>query len=432
MTKYITSHLDLQEVKIDEQQKHTKNNIVEKYIDKPTGELFMHLDDPGFPWADKKRLAVMTAKLLKGGKHGSVGDKLRDCATWLLYLENLDGSKKTLKSANCCKSRFCPVCMARKARITAARLTKVLAKVQADHKGTQMIFLTLTLRNCKGDELRDTLTRITAAWSKLTRRRPFDRAIRGWFRAIEITYNEREDTYHPHIHAILVVEDAYFWPSSGLFLTPDKWWTMWRESLQIDYDPNIDICATYEKTDTNGEKVRKALAAAKEAAKYATKPADYLNPALPKVKAREVLETLIDGLHRKRTTAMGGWVADAADALALDVEEVEDLIHDEDGNAALTDETAEILAVYGFHFGVLDYVRVARMANPNYQGGAQGGSGTADSDSDRDGSQPSAAGVGLEGGAAPLPTQGTFVGVAVESVLGYTFSQKIQKNSGAP
>ena len=32
----------------------------------------------------------------------------------------------------------------------------------------------------------------------------------GYMRAIEVTYNQQEDTYHPHIHCIFAVKAQYF------------------------------------------------------------------------------------------------------------------------------------------------------------------------------------------------------------------------------
>ena len=32
----------------------------------------------------------------------------------------------------------------------------------------------------------------------------------GYMRAVEVTYNQQEDTYHPHIHCIFAVKAQYF------------------------------------------------------------------------------------------------------------------------------------------------------------------------------------------------------------------------------
>lgn len=368
MRQYTTNEPRLQAVDVGKNNKN-KQSSTKLYCDLDTGEAVEALVDGKFPWAELKRRTRELATLFRAMGRDDLADKALSCCTWLQYLAMNDG-RRQLHHINACKNRFCPICNKRKAKTMVVRLLKVLEKVRIDHKGTQLIFLTLTVRNCPGDELRETLDLLTTAWVKLIRRRPFDRAIKGWFRAIEITYNEGEDTYHPHVHAILVVENGYFKTSNGLYLTQPTWERMWRESLQVDYDPRVDIRSTYGK-NKSGKQVKKATAAALEAAKYATKDTDYLNARLPRAKAAEILAVYVAALHRKRMTAMGGWMKDAAAQLALDVEDDTDLVHDLDGDGDLTAETAELLENYGYHFGVDDYVLQARFPNPDYQGGVE-------------------------------------------------------------
>lgn len=367
MRQYTMNEPRLQAVKTDKEQQKTIN----LYCDLDTGEAKEGLLDPKFPWAKLKQLTRDLATLFRVLGRDDLADKALSCCTWLQYLATRDG-RRQLHHINACKSRFCPICNKRKAKTMAVRLIKVLKKVREDHKGTQLIFLTLTLENCTGDKLRETLDLLTASWKKLIDRRPVKRAIKGWFRAIEVTYNENEDTYHPHIHAILVVEDGYFSRSGKLYLTHDQWCDMWRDCLQVAYKPIVGIQSTYGKGKRSGKQVQNATAAALEAAKYATKDSDYLDARLPKEKAAEILGVYVAALHRKRMTAMGGWVKDAAAQLALDVEDDSDLVHDLDGDGDLTSETAELLEDYGFHFGVGDYVLTARYANPDYQGSESG------------------------------------------------------------
>lgn len=383
MDKYTTERRRLQEAVITQSGKKAK-----VYVDTATGELVTPLRDDKSPWRDKKRKNISVAELYKGSKYGDYADKAFSCSTWLQFYAKLDGSAKQLRAFNGCHLRLCPLCSARRARIMAARLAKVLARAQADHKGTQLLFLTLTVENCEGDKLRETLDALAAAWVKLIRRRPFVRAVKGWFRAVEITRNREEDTYHPHIHAILMVENAYFYRDSPLYITHDDitaeadgetvgetvvvkkgWVTMWRESLQVGYDPVVDIRATYKgQRGGKDKRAMKAAAEAKEAAKYATKDSDFLDPSLPAAEARRVLEVYTGAIARKRLTAMGGWVREAAQQLALDVENVTDLVHGEDEAGELSPKEMELLENYGWNFGVGEHVLTARMPNPEYDG----------------------------------------------------------------
>lgn len=365
----------------------------ELYAVRATGELKRPLDDPKSDWRTDKRKCLHVKNLYRAGGDQARADKLASCVTWLEYYEDGDGSEKTLHGMNACQSRLCPVCAKRKARRTAGRLVRVLDTVKADHKGEyHPLFLTLTVRNCAARELRATLDLLTKAWAKLRRRRSFARAVRGWFRAIEITYNAVTGEYHPHIHAILYVAKDYYADRNtkavvnGLYIRQGKdtdvidgyknptWVQMWQESLQVDYEPSVRISAVRgRKGHKHATTDEATLEAAKEAAKYATKDVDYLNPAMPEAEAVAVLLTYTAALERKRMTAMGGWIQDAADKLDVDPEDVTDLVHDdEDGASTLTAETAEYIAEYGFRFRYGDYFLLTRYANPDYQG-PQGG-----------------------------------------------------------
>lgn len=377
MRQCTTRQADLQEVKFDKVQVAAVSGPVDlpkRYMDGDTGELVPGLHDERFQWRTRKRETLRLADLYKLAGYMSQRNKAVSCSTSLEYVANVDGSERRLHRFNACQLRLCPICSARKARIMAIRLIRVLKQVQETHTGTQLIFLTLTLKSCTGSDLRCTLDLLTKAWHKLVRRRPFDRAILGWFRAIEITRNPKTGLYHPHIHAPLVVSDDYFRAGSGLYLEQDRLIKMWRDSLQVDYDPGVDIRSTYVKGQ-NGKKkagkaaeeaAEKAFAAAVEAAKYATKGSDFLRRGMSDDEAAQVVSDYTTALHGKRMTAMGGVVKEAAVALDLaDLEDVQDLVHDDD---ELSVDTAEMLEVYGWHWRVADHVLVWRGPNPDYQG----------------------------------------------------------------
>lgn len=368
MPNYSTGEAELQVFRTT----NSAGKSEEFYIDKETGEAVPKLEDSKFPWRHRKRQGLRLADVYKAGGMAKDADRVLSCSTWLEYLATIDG-KKQLHHFNACKKRLCPLCAARKAKLMATRLTKILAKVKADHQGTQLVFLTLTMENVPGDKLREALDLLTRAWFKLMHRRPVTRAVKGWFRALEITRNRAADTYHPHIHAVLVVEDAYFIRANGLYLSQAKWVEMWQQSLQVAYRPVVDIRSTYSKNGKRNRKTEAAAAAAVEAAKYATKDCEYISPTIPMAEAAKVAKVYTAALHKKRLTAMAGWVADAAQQLALDdIEDTGDLVHDEDGAGELTEATAELLEQYGWHFGVADHILIDQRPNPDYQGSSGG------------------------------------------------------------
>src|SRR5699024_4502293 len=102
------------------------------------------------------------------------------------------------------------------------------------------IFLTLTVKNCYGEDLKDTLDLMTGSFNKLNQRKPFKNAVKGYFRSLEVTYNEDENTYHPHFHLILAVNKSYFSDTKS-YLSQEDWTNLWKESLKVDYTPIVDV-----------------------------------------------------------------------------------------------------------------------------------------------------------------------------------------------
>lgn len=341
---------------------------MEYHIDPDTGEPREPLRDEKFPWRVRKKRTLALADCYKAGGDGRRADRAVSCSTWLQYLS--DGIARELHHFNACQQRLCPLCSARRAKILAGRLTKILAKVAENHPDTQLIFLTLTIENVTGDKLRSALDLLTEAWHRLRKRRAVDRAVKGTFRAIEITRNRATGEYHPHIHAILVVEDGYFLRQNGLYLAHDKWLDMWQQSLRVSYRPSVDIRSTYAKGKRGrpSKAAQAAQAAAVEAAKYATKDNDFLDPSFPAAEAAQVVAVYTAALAYKRMIGMSGWVKDAAAQLALEMEDVRDLVHDEDGDGQLAPETAALLEEYGWHFGMDEHVLTSRRPNPEYKG----------------------------------------------------------------
>lgn len=341
---------------------------VQYHVDPDTGALQEPLQDPKFPWTMRKKRTLVLADCYEAGGDGKRAEKAVTCSTWLEYLT--DGVEKQLHQFNGCKQRLCPLCAARKAKILANRLSKVLEKVAEDHPDTQLIFLTLTIENVTGDKLRAALDLLTKSFHKLIRRRPVARAVKGYFRAIEITRNKMTGEYHPHIHVILVVEDNYFQKGSGLYLMQPTWEAMWQQSLQVAYKPRVDIRSTYARGGKGrpSKAAQEAAAAAVEAAKYATKDSDFLDSGLPMDVAADVVRTYTAALAGKRMTGMGGWIKDAAAQLQVEMEGIQDLVHDDDGEGKLTPETARWLEDYGWHFGLAEHVLINRMPNPEFKG----------------------------------------------------------------
>lgn len=321
-----------------------------------TGEKLQALHDPKFPWRDKKAKTYRLAHLYDLAGYPQYGDRVAACASWLEYAvtpnpDDVAGDPlRALHKACFCDLRLCPMCNARKAKRASILLQRVLDAGLKVWHGSQYIFLTLTVENVDGAALGQTVADLCKAWARLMDNRPVKAAFLGWFRAIEITRNAEDSTYHPHIHAILMTKFGYFRRKNGLYIHHDEWVTRWRDALRVDYLPSVDIRATRAK---EAKRKSKEQAAAEEAAKYATKDAEFIGAGVPETLGAEIVRTYTEGLRRKRLTAFGGVLKDIAKALEADNLDEGDLVHLPDEDAA---EDATAYEWYRWHLGVNDYI----------------------------------------------------------------------------
>lgn len=315
------------------------------------------LRDERFPWREKKMKTVRLAKLYGAAGYPEYAERARTCATWLQYSESADGSMQ-LSAVNFCQLRLCPMCTARRARRAAYKLSRVLDVVEAAHSA-KFLFLTLTMKNVPGEQLGAAIGQLIKGWYRFVEQRQIERSVKGWFRAIEITRSGK--TYHPHLHVILAVEPDYFSRESrrsGKYLNQSDLIERWQRALRVDYRPSVRI----QTTKAQGAAAA-GRAAALEAAKYAVKDEDYIDPKLPDDLAVEILRDYTRALHRRRLTAFGGWMKIVAQQLdAADLEEDQDLIHVDDDT--IRDDLAEMITVYNWHFGAGEYILARREINP--------------------------------------------------------------------
>lgn len=335
----------------------------------PEGEV-LTIHNERFPWSERKVKTVKLAKLYELAGFQDYANRAAACSTFLQFGFYSDGSQR-LEKANFCQLRLCPLCISRRAKRAAYKLSHVLDQVEREH-GAMFIFLTLTVKNVEGEQLGDALGRLTTGWNRLLQHRRVQRAVKGWFRAIEITRGDnrwhkdhktgkmkfREDKgYHPHIHAILAVSPEYFSKDKDLYISHEEWVRRWRLALRADYDPSVSIETAKAKGEYTGGR-----AAATEAAKYSVKDSEYIDDTLPKERLVGIVRDYTLALHHRRLTAFGGWLKEAAKA--QDAEDLDngDLVHiDDDG---IREDIAELIVTYGWHFGAGDYVLTNCYINP--------------------------------------------------------------------
>ncbi len=322
--------------------------------------------DKRYDWkARKERTMTLSGLYDKAGYHDYAA-RVRDCATFLQFNVYQNGERR-LKSANFCKLRLCPMCIGRRAKRSAWKLSLVLNMVEQEHKA-KFIFLTLTMENVDGEHLGQAIKELCKAWDRLLDQRQIERSVKGWFRAIEITRGDgkrkADKGYHPHIHAVLAVDADYFSKESrksGKYLNQSDLIERWQNALRVDYRPSVQIETAKAKRKGGGVESA-SLAAAKEAAKYPIKDEEYIDPTLPEERAVEIVRDYTEALYRRRLTAFGGWMKDAAKMLDADDLEDGDLVHVDDD--AIREDLLVMVESCHWHFGAGDYILTNQEINP--------------------------------------------------------------------
>ena len=104
----------------------------------------------------------------------------------------------------CCGDRLCPICAAKASRRIAANARAVIERARAE-ADLRPYMVTLTQRNCCGNELGERITDMLSAWRSIMHDiKGQRRYIAGYARTIEITVG-KDGRYHPHLHAIILV-----------------------------------------------------------------------------------------------------------------------------------------------------------------------------------------------------------------------------------
>lgn len=238
------------------------------------------------------------------------------------------------------------MCSWRRSLKIFGQVSKVMDHVEQNYN-YRYIFLTLTVENPTSDKLKDTIDLMMASFNKMNQRKAFKQAVKGYFRSLEVTYNKENNTYHPHFHIILAVNESYF-KDTRIYLTQEKWTDLWKSSLNVDYTPIVDV-RRFKKN--KGKEVA-------EVAKYTVKSEDFLikneDGKIDEKRTDNVIKTLDLALHRKRLVSFGFLFKDIHKKLQLDDAEDGNLI-DTDNDEDLRKELTSCLLIYQWGVGIRNY-----------------------------------------------------------------------------
>lgn len=291
--------------------------------------------------------------------------KLQACGTWLQYVADRNSGRLTLGGANFCRLRLCPVCQWRRSLKLYGQMRKVIEHLGADYL---YIFWTGTIKNCCGAELSSTITHLLEGFKCMAKMPHFKKACKGYFRALEVTRNVGDGSFHPHIHAIFAVRRSYF--TSRDYLAQAEWSQLWLKALnecagrcgfsKLDYAPLVNVKRVKARGGKSAEYDGGAvdtIAAICETAKYCVKSEDIICYDDWDLTV-DTLKTLDSALSGRRLISMGGAIrqahhdlnlsaVDSDDADLLDIGTDESIANPENANSLL----------YVWHSGYSEYIR---------------------------------------------------------------------------
>ena len=277
-----------------------------------------HLAETKAAWSEKKKASASVAeKMFKIGQKRRAY-RMKDCARFLTVKVCPDCGRAAGSSATLCRDRICPTCQWRLSLKRYAQMCQVLGRVD-DIDQYHAMFLTLTVRNCTGSNLRAQIGVMSEAWNRLLQRKPVKRILAGWARSLEVTYNKDRGDFHPHYHVILLIDPECDMSFDDLQKSFNEWWKI---SARLGYRPITDIrTITNLVPENDNEPLKTAIA---ETFKYTVKDSSLLEMPLTD------FARYVEAVEGKRLVAYGGVIKEARKELNIDT----DAIEDDDGKAA--------------------------------------------------------------------------------------------------
>lgn len=226
---------------------------------------------------------------------------IEQCGSKLYFASDKKHEHKFLYNARFCNWRFCPQCARRLSLQRGFSLSAIMTKLAS--QGHRFLFVTLTIPNVDGEGLSESLTELSLAWERLSKRKKYKKWIVGGIRKTEVTYNSKRNDFHPHLHILVCVKPEYFkvvrkgsdgnrvreFPN---IIPVEEWREDWKRAVRNNRAEQIKVQAV----SNTPSKLVKSIA---EIAKYSAKDSDM---ALSK----DVFKQFYLGLKGKRLFAPFG------------------------------------------------------------------------------------------------------------------------------
>ncbi|MDE6666180.1 MAG: protein rep, partial [Ruminococcus sp.] len=256
------------------------------------------------------------------------------------------------------KDKLCPMCAWRRSKKIYSQVHSCVDYMKNDY---QFIMLTLTVRNVSASSLSDTIDHLNKSFAKMLKYKAFERICKGYLKCLEITYNRQFDTYHPHFHVLIAVDNNYF--RSDYYLHQSDFLAMWQKATKDKTITQVDVRKIHY--NPNRPELSTISSAVAEVAKYAVKPSDYIFTD-SQFLTDQVVYTFSSVLHNRRLVSWGGCFADVRKLLGLDDAFEGDLLHTDDQK-----KDGEVIVIYRYRWShgkyklyAIDYPERFIIADP--------------------------------------------------------------------
>lgn len=237
-------------------------------------------------------------------------DMIKFCGNYLEFLTTNSFDKHKLKCGSFCRTRLCPTCAKRKSLRWIFALSIMIEYVNSTYDDYEYLLLTLTAPNVNGDDLHEELKKYSRAFDQMLKRKKYKAVVNGFIRKLEITYNKKTDTYHPHYHVIIAVDKSYF-KNKELYIKRDIWLTDWQHAMKDSSITQVDIRKVYNKSTVDSDLTKSSIQTGiLEVAKYTAKSGDYLT-------SEDVFVTFWNALKNMREFTFGGCFKEARNLLEM-------------------------------------------------------------------------------------------------------------------
>lgn len=311
------------------------------------------------PWLEMKlrslgyaqRVMLLAEQLAYDEKQKmlNTAHNVRDCGNYLEFVRDPKNKRHmVLARAFFCKDRFCALCQWRRLLKVTFQMTRTIEQSLINHPTSRFLFLTLTVKDVKGDEIRTSIRAMNEAFSRMMKWKQLKPLVLGFVRSTEITVNRKTMMYHPHLHVLLQVKSSYF--KGGNYLSHEDWCNLWAKAMKLNYMPLVSV-STIKPKKAGDDSVISAVA---EVGKYTVKPTTYLST--DKELDVQIIKTLREQMSHLRMVSYGLELKQIHKKLFGNKDIDDDLVKVDDDNSEAVKNAEKVVAMW--NSGVHNYVIV--------------------------------------------------------------------------